>query len=74
MVVPASSALAPDGSIADILETPLNNPTTCAFASTDVSTLLFTSAADATQPNQTEGSLYALQTSVRGLLSTPLRL
>jgi sugar lactone lactonase YvrE len=66
--------IAPDCSIADIVETPVNNPTTCAFASIDANTLLFTSAANATQPSQTEGSLYSLQTSVRGLLSTPLRL
>ena len=66
--------VAPDGSVADIIETPVNNPTTCAFASADASTLLFTSAASTTPPDQAEGSLFALQTSVRGLLSTPLRL
>jgi sugar lactone lactonase YvrE len=64
--------VAPDGSVADIIETPVTNPTTCAFASIDANTLLFTSAADPSQP--AEGSLYALQTSVRGLLSTPMRL
>ena len=66
--------VAPDGSVADIIETPVNNPTTCAFASADANILLFTSAASTTPPNQTEGSLYSLQTSVRGLLSTPLHL
>ncbi|GGA53780.1 senescence marker protein-30 (SMP-30) family protein [Edaphobacter acidisoli] len=66
--------IAPDGSIAGIIETPVRNPTTCAFAASDASTLLFTSAADAAQPNELEGSLFSFETSVRGTFSTPLRL
>ena len=66
--------IAPDGSIAEVVETPVRNPTTCAFASTDTGTLLFTSAADATQPANPGGSLFSFETGVRGLLSTPLAL
>lgn len=66
--------IAPDGSIAGIIETPVRNPTTCAFAANDASTLLFTSAAGTTPSNGFEGSLFSFQTSVRGMLSTPLRL
>ena len=66
--------VAPDGSVAGMTETSVKNPTTCAFASADANTLLFTSAASTTPPNPAEGSLYSLQTSVRGLLSTPLHL
>jgi sugar lactone lactonase YvrE len=63
--------VAPDGSIADIVETTVRNPTTCAFATADANTLLFTSAAF---PGQSEGALFSLETGVRGLLATPLRL
>jgi sugar lactone lactonase YvrE len=64
--------IAPDGSIADLVETPVRNPTTCAFASIDTSTLLYTSAMDVTQFGNPEGSLFSLETNVRGLHSTPL--
>jgi sugar lactone lactonase YvrE len=63
--------IAPDGSITDIVETPIKNPTTCTFATADASTLLFTSAA---YPGQSEDALFSLETGVRGLLATPLRL
>ncbi|MEG9435076.1 SMP-30/gluconolactonase/LRE family protein [Edaphobacter sp. HDX4] len=66
--------VAPDGSIADIIDTPVRNPTTCAFAGGDASTLLFTSAADATQPDDPGDSLFSLEAGVGGMLGTPLRL
>lgn len=66
--------IAPDGSIAAIIDTPVRKPTTCAFAASEASTLLFTSAADSAQPNGLDGSLFSLETNVRGMLSTPLRL
>jgi sugar lactone lactonase YvrE len=66
--------IAPDGSISDLIETPVLNPTTCAFASTDASTLFFTSAASPASPSHFEGSLFSFTTRVRGLLSTPLLL
>jgi sugar lactone lactonase YvrE len=63
--------IAPDGSIAGIVETTVRNPTTCAFATADASTLLYTSAVC---PGQSEDSLFSLEAGVRGLLATPLRL
>lgn len=66
--------IAPDGSIADIIDTPVTNPTTCAFAVADGSTLLFTSAKGTASHGQPECSLFSLETDVRGLLATPLRL
>lgn len=66
--------IAPDGSVDTIVETPIQNPTTCAFSLTRNSTLLFTSAAEAMGPPQLEGSLFSLETSVRGLLAPLLRL
>ncbi len=66
--------IAPDGSIANIIDTPMRNLTTCAFAGGDASTLLFTSAIDTTHPDDSGGSLFSFETGVRGMLSTPLRL
>jgi len=66
--------IAPDGAIAGIVDTLVRNPTTCAFAGSDGATLLFTSAADTTQPGDAEGSLFALDVGVRGTLGTPLQL
>jgi sugar lactone lactonase YvrE len=63
--------IAPDGSIAGIVETTVRNPTTCAFATANASTLLYTSAVC---PGQSEDSLFSLDAGVRGLLATPLRL
>jgi sugar lactone lactonase YvrE len=66
--------IAPDGSVADVIETPVLNPTTCAFAGADRNLLLFTTAADGAAAHDTAGSLFALEPGVRGIPSTPLRL
>ena len=68
--------IAPDGSIAGIAETPVRNPTTCAFGMQDLRTLFFTSAAagqTAQQRNQ-DGALFSLETAICGLPSPLLRL
>jgi sugar lactone lactonase YvrE len=67
--------VAPDGSIAGVLETPVKNPTTCAFGGDDLSTLFFTAAESADeQPQTLAGSLFCLRVPVRGLPVTGLRL
>jgi sugar lactone lactonase YvrE len=67
--------VAPDGSIAGIVETPVKNPTTCSFGGDDLSTLFFTAAESADeQPQNSTGSLFSLRVQVRGLSLTPFRL
>jgi len=66
--------IAPDGAIAGVIDTPVRNPTTCAFAGDHASTLVFTSAADNTRRDEVEGCLFSLETDVRGMLSVPLQL
>ena len=67
--------VAPDGSIARKVETPVKNPTTCAFGRHNLSTLFFTAAAAVDeQPPDLTGSLFSLQMPVRGMPATPLRL
>lgn len=63
---------APDGSELFILATPVQNPTMCAFAGDDLSTLVFTSArgslsAEALQHQPDAGGVFAVDVSVRGL-------
>lgn len=68
--------IAPDGSIAGIAETPVRNPTTCAFGMHDMRTLFFTSATEvqtAQQPNQ-GGTLFSLEAPICGQSSPLLRL
>lgn len=67
--------VAPDGSIVGMLETPVKNPTTCAFGGDGLSTLFFTAAESAEeQPQALAGSLFSLRVPVRGLPATPFRL
>lgn len=67
--------VAPDGSIAGVVETPVKNPTTCAFGGDGLSTLFFTAAESTdTQPEALAGSLFSLRVPVRGLPVTPFRL
>jgi sugar lactone lactonase YvrE len=63
--------IAPDGSITEVIETPVTNPTTCTFISPDTGTLVFTSAGNTTPSGKPADSLFSLETSVRGLLTTP---
>lgn len=68
--------IAPNGNIVEIAETPVCNPTTCAFGMQDMRTLFFTSAAavqSAQQTNQ-DGALFSLVTPIGGLPSPPLLL
>lgn len=66
---------APDGSVADVIETPVKNPTTCAFGGPDLKTLYITSA---TAPDADEGelggALFAMQMEIAGLPFNRFRL
>jgi len=67
--------VAQDGSIAGVVETPVKNPTTCAFGGESLSTLFFTAAQSAEEDAQAlTGSLFSLQVQARGLPFTPFRL
>ncbi|MBB5751607.1 SMP-30/gluconolactonase/LRE family protein [Prosthecomicrobium pneumaticum] len=60
--------IAPDGTVDRVIETPVTNPTTCAFGGDDLSTLFFTSAGMmAPESERLRGSLFAMETSVTGL-------
>lgn len=66
---------APDGSVAEVIETPVKNPTTCAFGGFDLKTLYITSAI-APDGNEGEvgGALSAMQVETAGLPSNRFRL
>jgi len=57
--------IAPDGTVARTVETPVVNPTTCTFAPEGKGTLVFTTAGNTTE------SLFAFESGVRGLPVTP---
>jgi sugar lactone lactonase YvrE len=66
---------APDGSVADVIETPVKNPTTCAFGGPDLKTLYITSAiASDTDEGTIGGALFEMQVDVAGLPSSLFRL
>lgn len=56
--------IAPDGCVEQTVRLPVSRPTTCAFGGNDLQTLYITSARSA---EQYSGSVFALQTHVRGL-------
>jgi len=63
---------APDGSELFVLKTPVQNPTMCAFAGDDLSTLVFTSARgslsrEALQRQPDAGGVFAVDVAVAGL-------
>jgi sugar lactone lactonase YvrE len=66
---------APDGSVAEVIETPVKNPTTCAFGGEDLKTLYITSAMDTdSDEGGLGGSLFSMQVEVAGLPSSRFRL
>jgi sugar lactone lactonase YvrE len=66
---------APDGSVANVIDTPTRNPTTCTFGSKDLRTLYFTSAGEGRGDGDSfEGALFALEMTTPGLPITPFRL
>ncbi|MDE1177302.1 MAG: SMP-30/gluconolactonase/LRE family protein [Edaphobacter sp.] len=66
---------APDGSVADVIETPVKNPTTCTFGANDRRTLYITSAgAVRDDDGGIEGALLALAVEIPGLPATPFLL
>jgi len=64
---------APDGSIAEVIDTPCLSPTTCIFAGSE-QMLYFTSANDNGPGEQPNGALYSMHVETTGLPSTPFRL
>ncbi|MEZ5825661.1 MAG: SMP-30/gluconolactonase/LRE family protein [Geminicoccaceae bacterium] len=60
--------VAPDGSIDRVIDMPVRNITTCAFAGDDLSTLLVTTASMGRAPgDRLAGGLFAIETNTRGL-------
>ena len=67
--------IAPDGAVVDVVDTPVKNPTTCAFGGAAMRTLFFSSAGeDRAAQGGDEGSLFALELETPGLPTTPFRL
>jgi sugar lactone lactonase YvrE len=64
---------APDGSVAEVIEMPVKNPTTCAFGGDDLKTLYITSAKDESDAGDLGGSLFSMQVEVAGLPSNRFR-
>jgi sugar lactone lactonase YvrE len=62
--------LAPDGSVAEIIETPVKNPTTCTFGGPDLKTLYITSATSFDiDEGEYGGALFNMPVEVAGLPS-----
>ena len=60
--------IAPDGSIDRVIDMPVTNVTTAAFGGPDLTTLFVTTAsAGAPERERLSGSLFAIETNVRGL-------
>jgi sugar lactone lactonase YvrE len=59
--------VAPDGTIDQVVEMPVKNITTCTFGGADLKTLFVTTAsAEAPRGERLSGSLFSIQTAVRG--------
>jgi sugar lactone lactonase YvrE len=65
---------APDGSVAEVIDTPAKNPTTCTFGGKDWKTLYITSAGQDAPEECGGGSLFAVEVETPGLPTTPFRL
>jgi len=63
--------IAPNGHVEQTVKLPVSRPTTCAFGGDDLKTLYITSARSA---EQYSGSVFALQTQVRGVPAGRFRL
>ena len=60
--------VAPDGTIDRVIEMPAKNITTCTFGGADLTTLyITTAAADRAPEDRLAGSLFAIETGVRGM-------
>jgi len=60
--------VAPDGGIDRVIDMPVKNITTCTFGGADLTTLyVTTAAADKAPTDRLAGSLFAIETGVRGL-------
>jgi sugar lactone lactonase YvrE len=66
---------APDGSATEVIETPVKNPTTCAFGGPDLDTLYVTSAISAeARDGDKGGALFSMEVDVTGLPSNRFHL
>jgi sugar lactone lactonase YvrE len=66
--------VAPDGKIDRIIEMPVKNITTCVFGGAALTTLFVTTAsAEAPRGDRLAGSLFSIQTNVRGQPENPFR-
>jgi sugar lactone lactonase YvrE len=65
---------APDGTVAEVIDTPAKNPTTCTFGGKDWKTLYITSAGESAPVAGGGGSLFAMEVETPGLPATLLRL
>jgi sugar lactone lactonase YvrE len=64
-----------DGSVDRVIETPVPNPTSCAFGGEELKTLYFTSAGEGKQiAGPEDGGLFCFNTGVRGLAIAPFAL
>ncbi|HEY4358564.1 MAG TPA: SMP-30/gluconolactonase/LRE family protein [Acidobacteriaceae bacterium] len=63
-----------EGEVDRVIETPVKNPTTCAFGDEDLRTLYFTSARDGAGSGPEDGGLFRMRTETPGLLCTPFYL
>ena len=60
--------VAPDGTIDRVIDMPADNITTCTFGGADLTTLyITTAAADRAPEDRLAGSLFAIETGVRGM-------
>ena len=60
--------IAPDGKIDKVIEVPAENVTTCTFGGSDLTTLyITTAAAERAQDDRLAGSLFAIETRIRGM-------
>lgn len=66
--------IAPDGTIAEVVDMPAKNPTTCRFGGPDWKTLYITSAGEDAPEEGGGGSLFAMEVDTPGLPTTPFRL
>jgi sugar lactone lactonase YvrE len=60
---------APDGTVVEVIEAPVKNPTTCTFGGPDLKTLYVTSAAASDNESGLGGALFGMEVEVAGLPS-----
>ena len=67
--------VAPDGTVDRVIDIPAENVTTCTFGGANLTTLyITTAAADRAPEDRLAGSLFAVETNVRGVPENVFRL